>query len=140
MVIKENTAIQIENNLKDTTSQYYLGANMEHSLDYADGSGNEDKERYDRLTENTHYYSYLYGAIYLKQIITQWKNADYDIQYRPEIMGTLFNVGFPQSKPNSNPKVGSSIDVDGTKYTFGSLAYEFYYSGELADAFPYVTK
>lgn len=139
MGIKEDTAIQIENHLKDLTSPYYLSSNLEHILDYADGS--DGNKRYNRLTENTHYYSYLYGALYLKQFETQWEKAGYDIKFRPEIMGTLFNVGFPQSKPNPNPKVGgSSISVDGTKYTFGSLAYEFYYSGELTDAFPYVTK
>ena len=139
MGIKEETSIQIEEHLKDPNSPYYLGADLENALDYADGS--DGSKRYDRLTENSHYYSYLYGAIYLKQFETQWEKAGYNIKYRPEIMGTLFNVGFPQSKPNPNPKVGgSSIDVDGTKYTFGSLAYEFYYSGELPDAFPYITK
>ena len=139
MGIKEDTAIQIETHLKDPTSPYYLGADTENALDYADGS--DGGKRYDRLTENTHYYSYLYGALYLKQFETQWEKAGYDIKFRPEITGTLFNVGFPQSKPNPNPKVGgSSIDVQGTKYTFGSLAYEFYYSGELLDAFPYITK
>lgn len=133
MGIKENTAIETENHLKDSSSPYYLGADLQHVLDFENG-GN----RYDRLTENTHYYSYLYGAIYLKQMMTQWEKAGYDIKYRPEIVGTLFNVGFPQSKPNPSPKVGgSNIEVEGIKYTFGSLAYEFYYSGELLDAFPY---
>lgn len=139
MGIKENTAIQIEEHLKDSSSPYYLGADLEHVLDYENGSDGD--KRYDRLTENTHYYSYLYGALYLKQFETQWEKAGYDIKFRPEITGTLFNVGFPQSKPNQNPKVGGSkIDVGGTKYTFGSLAYEFYYSGELLNAFPYITK
>lgn len=140
MGIKENTAIQIENNLKDQDSPYYLGPELEKVLDYADGSDGD--KRYARLTEDSHYYSYLYGALYLKQFETQWKKADYDIKYRPEIAGTLFNVGFPQSKPNPNPKVGGSkINIYGSEYTFGSLAYEFYYSGELVDAFPYnITK
>jgi hypothetical protein len=61
MGIKEDTAIQIEDHLKDPNSPYYLGADMENVLDYADGS--DGSKRYDRLTENTHYYSYLYGAI-----------------------------------------------------------------------------
>lgn len=140
MGVKENTAIQIENNLKDQSSPYYLGPEMEKVLDYTDGSDGD--KRYARLTEDSHYYSYLYGALYLKQFETQWKKADYDIKYRPEIAGTLFNVGFPQSKPNPNPKVGGSkINIYGSEYTFGSLAYEFYYSGELVDAFPYnITK
>ncbi|HOX10958.1 MAG TPA: hypothetical protein P5323_02235 [Candidatus Moranbacteria bacterium] len=140
MGVKENTAIQIENNLKDQSSPYYLGPELEKVLDYTDGSDGD--KRYARLTEDSHYYSYLYGALYLKQFETQWKKADYDIKYRPEIAGTLFNVGFPQSKPNPNPKVGGSkINIYGSEYTFGSLAYEFYYSGELVDAFPYnITK
>jgi len=137
MGIKENTAVETENHLKDSSSPYYLGTDLQHTLDFENGDGGGS--RYDRLTENTHYYSYLYGAIYLKQIMTQWEKSGYDIKYRPEIAGTLFNVGFPRSKPNPNPKVGgSNIEVDGVKYTFGSLAYEFYYSGELIDAFPYV--
>jgi hypothetical protein len=139
MGIKENTAVQIEEHLKNPDSPYYLGPSLEHVLDYENGS--DDNKRYERLTENSHYYSYLYGALYLKQFETQWGKAGYNIKFRPEIMGTLFNVGFPQSKPKPNPEVGGSkIDVQGTKYTFGSLAYEFYYSGELIDAFPYITK
>ena len=137
MGVKEQTAIDIENHLKDPASPYYLGSEFEHALDYTSGAA-ADGDRYNRLTEDSHYYSYLYGALYLKQMMTQWEKAGYDIIYRPEIVGTLFNVGFPQSNPNPQPKVGGSeIAVDGTKYTFGSLAYEFYYSGELMDAFPY---
>lgn len=137
MGVKEETAIQVENHLKDQNSPYYLGSDLEHVLDYEEENGSA--ERYNRLTENTHFYSYLYGSIYLKQMISQWEKAGYSIKFRPEIAGTLFNVGFPQSKPKANPKVGgSSIDVQGTKYTFGSLAYEFYYSGELIETFPYV--
>ena len=71
--------------------------------------------------------------------MTQWKNAGFDISNRPEIIGTLFNVGFPQSKPNANPKVGGSTVVIGqNKYSFGRLSYEFFYSGELVEAFPYL--
>lgn len=32
------------------------------------------------------------------------------------------------------------IQASDRKYTFGSLAYEFYYSGELLDAFSYITE
>ena len=60
------------------------------------------------------------------------------MEYRPEIACTLYNVGFAQSKPKADPKVGGSgIAVGDAKYSFGSLGYEFYYSGELLDAFPY---
>jgi len=142
MGIKENTAIQTEEHLKDASSPYYLGPKLSDILDYS-SSENVASQRYARLTDEKdgHYFSYLYGALYLKEIMTQWEKAGFDIKYRPEIVGTLFNVGFPQSKPNPNPKVGGSkIEVDGIKYTFGSLAYEFYYSGELAEEFPFMVK
>ncbi|MEI7621904.1 MAG: hypothetical protein WCJ51_05215 [Candidatus Moraniibacteriota bacterium] len=141
MGIKENTAIQTEEHLKDPASPYYLGSQFEGALDF-DSQEDVAGQRFARLTdEKNHYYSYLYGALYLKEMMVQWGKAGFDIKYRPEIVGTLFNVGFPQSHPNANPKVGgSNIEVDGTKYTFGSLAYEFYYSGELLEAFPFVTQ
>ena len=142
MGMKEATTIQVENNLKDPSSPYYLGADFENILDYPAGS-NVGQARYARLTDekDNHYYSYLYGALYLKEMMEQWKRAGYDVQYRMEVLGTLYNVGFAQSKPNPNPKVGgSAINVGDGKYSFGSLAYEFYYSGELSDEFPYVTE
>ncbi|MCX6763109.1 MAG: hypothetical protein NTZ97_00010 [Candidatus Moranbacteria bacterium] len=137
MGIKEKTAIDVENHLKDKNSPYYLGAAYENLLDFK--TQNISGERYTRLTnDKDHYYCYLYGALYLKQIISQWQKAGYNIQYRAEIVGTLFNVGFPQSKPNPNPKVGgSAINVGSGKYSFGSLSYEFYYSGELQEEFPF---
>ena len=138
MGIKEATAIDTERHLKDPDSPYYLGAQSEHLLDL--NSSDQVQERFAHLTDDkNHYYSYLYGAVYLKEILSQWKSAGYDIKYRPEIIGTLFNVGFPQSKPNSAPKVGGSkISISDGEYSFGSLAYEFYYSGELAEDFPYL--
>ena len=138
MGIKEDAAIQIENNLKNVSSPYYLGSAMENVLDFTSDTS-VSSDRFERLSsDRNHYPNYLYGAVYLKQMLTQWERSGYRIEYRPEIVGTLFNVGFPQSKPNPNPKVGGSqIDVGSGKYSFGSLAYEFYYSGELADAFPF---
>ena len=136
MAIKEETAQAIESHLKDGSSPYYLGAAYEHLLDYP-SEVNQGKERYKRLSDFNHYYNYLYGALYLKQFLGQWQKAGYDIRWRPEILGTLFNVGFPQSKPNANPQVGgSSVKIDQTTYSFGRLAYEFYYSGELINEFP----
>lgn len=139
MGIKEATAIEIENHLKDSHSPYYLGKDYEQVLNYGN-SQDIDKQRYNRLMDNSHYYSYLYAALYLKQMMSQWKNAGYDISDRPEIVGTLFNVGFPQSKPNATPKVGGSkVQIGENQYTFGRLSYEFFYSGELTDKFPYLT-
>lgn len=136
MSIKEATAIKIENNLKDINSDYYLGSEYEDLLDF--DIDDKNKQRYDRLTdEKNHYYSYLYGSLYLKQIMTQWSKKGYNISSRPEILGTLFNLGFGKSEPKSNPAVGgTNINISGVNYTFGSLAHELYFSGEMEDEFP----
>lgn len=137
MAIKEETATAVEAHLRDPTSPYYLGPELASILDYP-ADADVPALRYSRLTDFGHYYNYLYGALYLKQMLTQWEKAGFNIAHRPEIVGTLFNVGFPQSKPNANPKVGgSTVKIDQTDYTFGRLAYEFYFSGEMIDIFPY---
>lgn len=135
--VKEETAIEIENNLKDAHSSYYPGPQYEHMLDFK--TGDVAAERYDRITnEHDHYYAYLYTALYLKEIEQQWKNDGYDIAHRPEILSTLFNIGFKHSKPNATPETGGAmIEIAGEQYSFGSLGYEFYYSGEMMDEFPY---
>ena len=137
MDIKEETAIQIEQNLKNSSSEYYLGPEYEHLLDFT--TPDSHSERISRLTNlKDHYYSYLYGALYMRQLMKQWENAGFQIESRPEIVATLFNIGFKYSKPNPSPQVGGAIlSVGGQKYTFGGLAYEFYYSGELTEDFPY---
>lgn len=146
--IKENTAIRIEQYLKDSTSVYYLGKDYAHLLDY-DSMANYTNNindtmnvRLQRLVQfNNHYYSYLYAAIFIKQIKMQWERAGYPIDDRPEILASLFNLGYAKSKPKKNPGVGGSVfKVRETEYTFGSVAYEFYYSGEMADLFPYEKK
>lgn len=138
MSIKEKTAIQTEDYLRDTTSTFYLGDKYISLLDFPTGV-DKTKERYNRLTDgHNHSYSYLYGALIIKEIQTQWEKTGYNIKYRPEIIATLFNTGFNNSEPKENPTVGgSTIGIDGEKYFFGSLAYEFYYSGELVEEFPF---
>lgn len=134
--IKQETAIEVENHLKDTTSPYYLGTQYEHLLDFQ--TEDVGKERFERITnEKDRYYSYLYVGLYLKQIMTQWKNAGYDVSTRADVLSTLYNIGFKYSKPNANPKSGgASIPVGDTEYSFGSLANSFYNSNELLDVFP----
>ena len=141
MGMKPLTAQSVEEHLRDPSSPYYLGVDYEHMLDFPPGSDPET-ERFNRLTDDKNRaYAYLYGALYLKQFIHQWETAGYDIRYRPEIIGTLFNVGFARSHPNPDPKVGgSTIKTDTANYTFGRLSYEFYYSGQLLDSFPYATE
>lgn len=141
--IKEHTAKNIEHNLKDPTSIYYLGPQYEGLLDFkGQDTAAINKERIDRLTDfHNHYYSYMYAALFLKQVKVQWEKAGYPIDKRPEILATLFNVGYPQSKPKPNPRVGgSTIKIYDKPYSFGAIAYQFYYSGELFDLFPFEKK
>jgi hypothetical protein len=135
--IKVPTAQTIEKNLKDSTSIFYLGKEYENLLDFK--TGNIAQERFDRLTSyKNHFYSYLYAALNVKQMKVQWERAGYPISDRPEILATLYNIGFEASLPKENPMVGGSgINIKGQRYSFGSVAYEFYYSGELFDLFPF---
>jgi len=135
MSIKEKTAIDVENNLKNPNSIFYPGEGYEHLLDFK--TADPAKERYDRIAnEHDHYFSYLYGGLIIKELITQWDDQGYNIENRPEVLATLFNIGFTSSKPKADPQVGGSIiNLNGTSYTFGSLAHEFYYSG-LIPEFP----
>lgn len=134
--IKDFTAAKMEAHLKDSSSVYYLGKQYEKLLDFK--TENIEQERFDRLTSfRNHFYSYLYAAVFVKQVKVQWERAGYPIDHRPEILATLFNVGYPQSVPKKNPKVGgSTIKIHEKPYTFGMIAYQFYYSGELSHLFP----
>lgn len=138
--IKEHTAKRIEAYLHDPESEFYLGEEYEHLLDFSSAdTAVVNSERISRLTNfHNHYYSYMYAAIFLKQVKHQWERAGFPIDKRPEILVTLFNVGFPQSNPKSNPRVGgSTIRIREKAYTFGAIGYQFYYSGELFDLFPF---
>lgn len=136
--IKERTALTVEQHLSDPSSEYYMGRQFEHLLDYPEGC-NTTAERYRRLVDyGNHLYSYLYTGCILHQTMLQWRRAGYDISDRPDILFTLFNVGFKQSVPKANPMAGGSrITIEGRQYTFGAIGFDFYYSGELAEAFPY---
>ena len=143
--IKESTAMKIEHYMKDKTSPYYMGEEYEHLLDYdstnsyVNNINDTMSVRLRRLVQfKNHYYSYLYTACFLKQIKMQWERAGYPLDERPEILASLFNLGYQKSKPKKNPGVGgSNYKIHETEYTFGSVAFEFYYSGELMNVFPY---
>ncbi len=134
--VKEETAAKIEQYLKDPSSQFYTTAQFEHLLDYPTPPTGE--MRIARFSDqHKHYYSYLYTALYLKEIMAQWTRAGYPISDRPEILSTLFNLGFAKSIPKVDPQVGGApITVNGTTYTFGGLSGQFYYSNELLADFP----
>lgn len=135
--IKIPTALTIERNLKDRESVFYLGEKYEHLLDFQ--TNNITDERFKRLTSyKNHFYSYLYAALNIKQIKTQWECAGFPIGDRPEILATLYNIGFEVSIPKKNPVVGgSTVMIHRKPYSFGAIAYEYYYSGELYDLFPF---
>lgn len=137
--LKPNTARLIEENLKNKNSPFYLGKDMENLLDYDVNILDKDKARMDRITNTKDpYYSYLYVGLYMKQIIKQWENNGFDIGTRPDVLATLYNLGFPRSVPKENPVSGGAIiNVGGKDYTFGDLGYEFYFSGELVEIFPF---
>jgi hypothetical protein len=136
MGIKQETARAIEANLTNPSSPFHLGTAQEKALDFK--TDDADSERFARLTdEKSRFYSYLYAGIYLKQIETQWAKAGHDISQRPEILATLFNIGFAHSQPKAEPQMGgAAIEINGATYSFGRIAGEFYYSDELLEQFP----
>ncbi len=135
--MKQETARKVEEYAKDPSSPFYPGPDAARLLAYKD-SVNQDTELYNRLTnDKDHYYSYLYTALYLKQIMAQWRQAGFDIENNPEALVTLFNIGFENSNPNPTPQAGgASISVGGRSYAFGQLGGEFYRSEELTSSFP----
>ena len=73
----------------------------------------------------------------MRQVTAQWQKAGYDINNRPEVLATLYNLGFPRSIPKLYPEAGGAvINIGGADYTFGDIAYQFYNSNELIDVFP----
>lgn len=139
--IKPKTVGQIEDGLKNPNSPLYLGKDMEDIITYSEGADIE-AERMTRITDAKNpYYSYLYVGLYMREIMAQWERAGYNLNNRPEILATLYNLGFYYSVPKANPEAGGSvININGKDYIFGDLAYEFYYSGELSDTFPIVVQ
>ena len=135
--IKQETAKQIELHAASTTSPFYPGAGMAALITYQTDV-DHDTELYNRLTNaKDHYYSYLYTALYIKEIEAQWSRAGFSIKSSPGAVVTLFNIGFQKSRPNAAPAVGgATISVGGTKYTYGQLGESFYNSDELTDIFP----
>jgi hypothetical protein len=151
MGMKDNTAAEVEENLKNPSSPFYPGDAYAHLLDYSTASSSDANSntlsatssaitqlRYVRLTDqHNHYYSYLYAGLYIKEIEAQWEKAGFPINNRPDILGTLYNIGFEHSLPNANPQVGgAAITINGVTYSFGGLALQFYNSDLLTNLFP----
>lgn len=135
--IKQETAEEIELHAASTTSPFYPGAGMRQLIAYPPGV-DKKAELYNRLTNaSDHYYSYLYTALYIKEIQAQWQRAGFSIASSPGVVVTLFNIGFQNSKPHAAPAVGGAgITIGGARYTYGQLGESFYNSAELTDIFP----
>lgn len=135
--IKQTTAEDIEKYANDPASDFYPGDGMSTLIAYTPGA-NHDAELYNRLTDDkNHYYQYLYTALYIKEIQTQWANTGFDISTNPGVAVTLFNLGFQSSKPKADPLVGGSlITTGGQNITYGELGAKFYESDELRVMFP----
>ncbi len=132
------TAQRVEQYTKDTNSPFYAGPGMAQLVAYPSVQNPRDTNLLARLSDSTdHYYSYLYVALFIKEITNQWESAGYDISNRPDVIITLYNIGFDRSIPKPNPQIGgATINVDGTNYTYGELGVDFYYSDELTQVFP----
>ena len=135
--IKQETAATIERYAKDPTSPFYPGESYAALIAYADSS-DHDGQLYARLTDShNHYYSYLYTALFIKEVSMQWERAGYSILEHPGALVTLFNIGFEKSEPKQSPATaGAPIAVGGTTYLFGELGEEFYISDALLSEFP----
>lgn len=136
MGMKESTAIAIEKNLLDPSSPRYLGAGMEHLLDFK--TADPKTERFERMTDqHDHYWSYLYAGLYLREVMAEWGAAGFPIDNNVSVLSTLYNIGFNRSNPNPNPNVGGAeMTMNGISYSFGRLANEFYVSNLLSDVLP----
>jgi hypothetical protein len=126
--IKQDTAVEIERRLP---------AHLTPLISYPPGS-NRQQLLFERLTDqHDHYWSYLYAALFIQEIRSEWALAGFPIDDMPGVTITLFNIGFENSHPHANPQVGGAeITVGDTTYTFGSLGEAFYTSKELRDIFP----
>ncbi len=136
--LKPDTVKRIDEQLKNPSSVFYLGKEMENIITYPDES-DHDAVRFERITDSKNtYYSYLYTGLFMRMVIAQWAHAGYDISNRPGVLSTLYNLGFNRSIPKENPGAGGApITIGNQEFSFGELGYEFYYSGELVNEFPY---
>jgi len=133
-----DTAKRVEQYAADINSPFYAGDGMAPLVGYPSVENPRDASTLSRLSDSKdHYYSYLYVALFIKEITNQWNKAGYDITNRPDVIVTLYNIGFDKSVPKANPQIGGAIiTLNGTKYAYGELGTDFYYSDELTSVFP----
>ncbi len=97
-----------------------------------------DEEIARRLQSGNHLWSYRYAALCLRCIRAQWAEAGVDLSQRPEILMTIYNLGMNKCPPRQNPQAGGAIfSLEEIEYTFGSFAWEFYWSGRAYPELPF---
>jgi hypothetical protein len=134
--IKQQTADLIEQYDNDQTSVFYPGSAYANLISYPTDRSQASLV-FDQLTSNNHYYDYLYVGLFIKEVEAQWQKSGYDISQRPDVITTIYNIGFDHSDPKPNPEMGGSdITVGGQTYSFGELGTLFYNSNQLASIFP----
>jgi len=144
--ILEHTAHRIERTLFSPNDPFYPGDYFQKIINVQDSfpglvddsiAAHKSKTIQRLIKGGDHYYSYLYTALLMRQFQAHWERAGFTLSNRPEVLGTLFNLGYQKSKPKTNPQVGgSTFKIGDRAYTFGGLCFEVYYSGELQEAFP----
>lgn len=101
--VKLKTAYFIERQLLDSTSSFYLGSKYENILVLHQNPYNLINDlQIDSI-------NILYAAAYLKIIQNYWQNAGYSIDDKPEIIGSLYQLGLfhkngAPREPHFNPK------------------------------------
>lgn len=138
--IKDETARAVERQLTDKNSIFFPGSQYAHLLDF--NTQSPDQERFARIVnEHNHYYAYLYTALFLDEVQSQWAQSGFSINNRPDILATLWNLGFEKSRPNASPQSGgSTMEIGDSTLSFGALANDFYKSDELVEIFPLAAK
>ena len=76
--------------------------------------GTETMAREKRLEDNS--WNIMYVAAYIKYFEDTWKEVFPEISSRPDILGTLYNIGHEKALPNSNP--GSNNFGDDVEYFY----------------------
>jgi hypothetical protein len=104
--VKMKTAYWIEVQLNDTSSIYYPNKRYKGKLKLS----TSPKEIITKLENDS--LNIMYASAYLRIIISYWEKADFPIEKRTDIIGTLYSTGLferngKERKPNANPKANS---------------------------------
>ncbi len=103
--IKLKTAYWIEKQLNESKSIHYSGKQYEGVLLIS----KNPEEIITKLAQDS--LNILYGAAYIRIILSRWEKEDYPIDNKPEIIGTLYSTGlfysdgkerFPKINPQAN--------------------------------------